>query len=154
MSKRFRSFLLPGAALLLGASAVRAEVPADGSLQAWVTQVNSRLDAVLYEPSGTEGRVAAFVRRNDRGDLTIVRIAPANRHLVKATRTALTRLRGLPSLPAGIDPQQLIKVEILFGGDARSHERKRDAMIAAASETNRKFAGRLEQSPLALSTIR
>jgi hypothetical protein len=156
MRATFTQLLLLSSTVFLAIPALHAQtrdaaLPA--SIARWTKAVNMRLDQVIAAPVDLGGAASATFRRGDDGRIADVRIFAANPRLTEAARTTLRRLGWLPPMPTGVDPRQLIRVNLLFQSweDGRSFMAKRRAMIAAAEAANRRLEKHLADRSLALS---
>lgn len=157
MRASITQLLLLSSVVFLAIPAVHAEAQesaaSPASVERWTKAVNMRLDQVITAPADLDGAASATFRRADDGRIADVRIVAVNPRLTAAARATLGRLGWLPPMPTGVDPHQLIRVNLLFQSwaDGRSFRAKREAMIAAAEAANRRLEQRLTDRSLALS---
>ena len=134
-------------------AATPSSAPAAPTLDAWVHQVNHRIDEAISSPGEAYGMVTVTFRRGEDGRATDIAVHTADPLLAAAARTTIRRVGRLPALPAGIDPRELVQMQLLFDGgtDIASYRAKRSAMLAAASQANQDLAMRSGNAQVAIS---
>lgn len=122
-------------------AAGQSEDARPGSVAEWVEQVNVKLYRSMAVGDSLTGAAVVTFRRGADGYPEAVQVHEASPPIDRAARETLRRARQLPPLPSGVNPNQLIRVQLLFSGDEdqKVYLAKRHAMLAAADETNRRF---------------
>jgi hypothetical protein len=152
--------LLIASAAIFHVSALHAagsiEDARPGNVAEWVKQVNLKLDRAMPVGDNPTGLVVVTFRRGDDGYPTAMRVHDASPALRSAARETLRRAHQLPPLPHGINPNQAIRVLLLFAGDENMdvYSAKRRAMTMSADEANSRFDRKREPARVNVASSR
>jgi TonB family protein len=122
-------------------AADRIEDARPDSVAEWVRQVNLKLYRSMAVGEDVQGLVVVTFRRGADGRPAAVQVHDAPLSLDQAARETLRRAHRLPPLPFGVNPDQPIRVRLLFAGDENRavYVAKRRALFASADAANHMF---------------
>lgn len=126
------------------------------SVAEWVKQVNRELDRSMPVGDNPTGLVIVTFRVGADGYPAAVRVHDARPSLRAAALETLRRAHQLPPLPHGVNPDQRIKLLLLFAGDENLevYTAKRRAMTESAETTNRMFDVKLASTEAKIASSR